>query len=89
MTRKRASGASLRPDLGMSVDGAMRAITIDAAYSWGLEDELGSIERGKIANFTILEENPYEVEPDRLKDIHVHATVFEGRLFPSREGQLE
>ncbi|MCP4903130.1 MAG: amidohydrolase [bacterium] len=89
VTRKTESGASLRPDLGMSVDGAMRAITIDAAYSWGMEDELGSIKAGKIANFTILDENPYEVEPDQLRDIDVHATVFEGKLFPVREAQPE
>ena len=84
VTRKSDSGVPLRPDLAMSVDGAMRAITIDAAYSWGMEETLGSIEVGKIANFTILDENPYDVEPDHLKDIDVHATVFEGELYPVR-----
>jgi predicted amidohydrolase YtcJ len=52
------------------------------AYSWGMEDTLGSIAIGKIANFTILGENPYDVDPAHLKDIDVHATVFEGELFP-------
>ena len=47
-----------------------------------MEDELGSIRPGKQANFTILDENPYEVELDRLADIGVFATVFAGRLFP-------
>ncbi len=82
VTRKSSSGKPLRPDLAMSVDGAMRAITIEAAYSWGMEDKLGSIAVGKVANFTILGENPYDVDPDHLKDIDVHATVFEGELFP-------
>ena len=82
VTRETLSGKALRPDLAMSVDGAMRAITIDAAYSWGMEEKLGSIEVGKVANFTILDENPYDVDPDHLKDIDVHATVFEGELFP-------
>jgi predicted amidohydrolase YtcJ len=82
VTRKSSSGKPLRPDLAMSVDGAMRAITIEAAYSWGMEDELGSIAVEKVANFTILGENPYDVDPDHLKDIDVHATVFEGELFP-------
>ncbi|MDA9982865.1 amidohydrolase family protein, partial [Gammaproteobacteria bacterium] len=84
VTRKSLSGKPLRPDLAMSVDGAMRAITIDAAYSWGMEDGLGSIEVGKVANFTILGEDPYDVDPDYLKDIDVTATVFEGKLFPVR-----
>ena len=47
-----------------------------------MEDRLGSIELGKIANFTILDENPYDVDPNHLKDISVYATVFEGQLFP-------
>ncbi|MCP3994097.1 MAG: amidohydrolase [bacterium] len=84
VTRRSNSGRVLRPDLAMSVDAAMRAITIEAAYSWGMEDTLGSIAVGKVANFTILDEDPYAVEPDRLKDIDVHATVFEGELFPVR-----
>jgi len=82
VTRESLSGNPLRPDLAMSVDGALRAITIDAAYSWGMEDRLGSITVGKVANFTILGENPYDVDPDHLKDIEVHATVFEGGFFP-------
>lgn len=74
--------ATLRPDLALSRDAALRAITIEGAYAWRMEDSLGSIKWNKIANFTILEENPYDVELDKLKDIEVYATVFEGRLFP-------
>ena len=47
-----------------------------------MEDRLGSIKPGKIANFTIIEENPYRVDPYHLKDIQVLATVFEGTYFP-------
>ncbi len=82
VTRESLSGNPLRKDLAMSLDGAMRAITINAAYSWGMEDLLGSIAVGKIANFTILADNPYEVDTSHLKDIDIIATVFEGRLFP-------
>jgi len=82
VTRESLSGNALRPDLAMTLHGSLRAITIEAAYSWGMEDRLGSIELGKIANFTILDENPYDVDPNHLKDINVYATVFEGQLFP-------
>jgi len=81
-TRHTNEGGTLRPDLALSRDAALRAVTIDAAYSWRMEDELGSITLGKIANFTILEQDPYEVELDKLKDIAVFATVFEGKMFP-------
>ena len=70
------------PEQRISVDDGLRAITIEAAYSWRREDMLGSIAPGKIANFTILEEDPYEVAPETLKDIPIWGTMFEGRLFP-------
>ncbi len=76
------SGRRARPDLGISVDEALHAITINSAYSWRMEKELGSIEPHKIANFTVLDEDPYAVAPSHLKDIKIWGTVFEGTKFP-------
>lgn len=81
-TRRTNDGNVVRPDLALSRHAALRAITLDAAYSWRMEDELGSIRPGKKANFTLLDRNPYEVELEQLAEIEVQATVFEGRLFP-------
>lgn len=72
------SGAVLGEHERVSVHDAMRAITIDAAYIVGMESQIGSIRSGKKADFTVLDEDPYEVDPAHLKDIRVHATVFEG-----------
>ena len=80
------SGRVAGPEQRIPVDAALRAITIDAAYSWRKEHEIGSIAPGKIANFTVLEENPYEVGPEKLKDVPVWGTVFEGRIFPVPAG---
>ncbi|WP_367990132.1 amidohydrolase [Vibrio sp. NTOU-M3] len=82
VTRQTNEGEVLRPDLALSLDAALRGITIEAAYSWGMEDTLGSIEKGKVANFTILEQDPYKVDVKTLKDIPVYGTVFESKLFP-------
>ncbi|MUH97439.1 amidohydrolase family protein [Aliivibrio fischeri] len=81
-TRQTNEGSVLRPDLVLSREAALKAITIDAAYSWQQEDNLGSIKVGKVANFTILEQDPYEVDLNKLKDIPIYATVFESKLFP-------
>ena len=64
------------------MDDALRAVTIEAAYSWQKENELGSICPGKIASFTVLDQDPRAVEPMKLKDIPIRGTVFEGRIFP-------
>ncbi|WP_158969511.1 amidohydrolase [Chachezhania sediminis] len=78
------SGAVLCPEERISVHAAMRAITIDAAYVIGMEDQVGSIRAGKKADFTVLEQDPYEVAPEALRDIPIWGTVFEGRPFPIR-----
>lgn len=82
VNRITASGRVAAPEQRISVDAALRAITIEAAYSWRKEDLLGSIQSGKVANFTILEQDPYKVDPIKLKDVPVWGTVFEGRVFP-------
>ena len=82
VTRQTNEGSVLRPDLVLSREAALKAITIDAAYSWQQEDNLGSIKVGKVANFTILEQDPYQVDINKLKDIPIYATVFESKLFP-------
>ena len=82
VNRRTPSGRVAGPDQRISVHDALRAVTIEAAYSWRMEHELGSITPGKAANFTVLAEDPYAVEPDRLGDIGILGTVFGGRWFP-------
>jgi predicted amidohydrolase YtcJ len=57
---------------------AMYAVTIDAAYQLHLDHEIGSIEVGKLADFTELEDNPLTVDPMAIKDIRIWGTVLGG-----------
>ena len=82
VNRFSASGKVLGPDERITVEQAMRAVTIDAAYAVRMENEIGSITPGKMADFTVLEQDPYAVSPGKLKDIPVWGTVFEGKPFP-------
>ena len=66
----------------VSLDAALRAITIDAAWAVGMETEIGSIAVGKKADFTVLAQDPYEVGASGLKDIEIRGTIFEGRFAP-------
>ena len=82
VNRVTPSGRVAAPEQRISIEDALRGVTIEAAYSWQKENELGSIAPGKTANFTVLEQNPLTVEPIKLKDVPIWGTVFEGRLFP-------
>ena len=66
----------------ISLAAALRAITIDAAWIMGWEDEIGSIRAGKRADFTVLDADPYEVGAAGLRDIGIWGTVFAGVPYP-------
>ena len=68
----------MAPGERISVDSALRAITIDAAYILNRDHCLGSLEVGKHADFTILDDDPYEVAAEQIKDITIHDTVLDG-----------
>jgi len=70
------------PEQSVSRLGALKAVTIDAAYSLRLEKDVGSIVPGKLANFTILADNPVTVDAMKIRDIKVWGTVQEGRVLP-------
>ena len=52
-----------------------------SAYQMHLDAEFGTIECGKAADFTVLEESPLAVDPMAIKDIGVWGTVVGGRPF--------
>jgi predicted amidohydrolase YtcJ len=79
------SGKVLAPDERVSVDEALRMVTIDAAYTLGVDDRLGSIEAGKFADFAVLEQDPREVAKEKIRDIPVWGTVVAGKIFPVSE----
>ncbi|MFK7878123.1 amidohydrolase [Roseobacter sp.] len=81
VNRVTSSGRVAGPDQRVGAEEALRGVTIEAAYSLKLEDEIGSIEPGKRANFTILDDSPLAVNPMTIKEISVWGTVMEGRVF--------
>ena len=80
-SRQNASGNTAGIEESVSVVDSLRAITIDAAAVLGMQDEVGSIRAGKIADFTVIDRDPIEEGEDALRDANVIATVFEGEVF--------
>jgi predicted amidohydrolase YtcJ len=69
-------------DQKLSLELALRGVTLEAARSLGLEDEIGSIRQGKRADFTILEQDPFSVPPMALAEIPIWGTVLGGVPHP-------
>ena len=78
VNRVTSQGSRFSQDQRVDVYTALQAITINAARVLNLENEIGSIELGKNANFVLLDENPLKMEPITLKDIKVLGTVYRG-----------
>lgn len=86
--RKTLSGRVLGEGERISVPQALHAVTLGAAYLLGQDDKKGSIQSGKLADFTILDRNPLTVSsPDELKDIKVLGTVMGGKPFSAGAGR--
>ncbi len=77
-------GNAKAPAERLTLDKALRAITIEAAQVIGLDAMVGSIATGKKADFTVLDRDPYEGGAAKLQDVQVQGVVFEGRWFPAR-----
>jgi predicted amidohydrolase YtcJ len=86
VNRQTSTGKTLGPDECISVETAMKGATIEAARQLKLDHEIGSIQSGKYADFAILEEDPYKVDPMKLKNIGVWGTVLGGKKFPAATG---
>ncbi|WP_411361145.1 amidohydrolase [Pseudidiomarina salilacus] len=62
----------------MTLEQALRTFTLDAAYASGQEQQLGSIEPGKWADFIVLDQDPFAVSSDKLWRANVLATYVAG-----------
>ncbi len=81
VNRTTVSGRVLGEEERISVEDALEAVTLGAAYTLKLDGEIGSIEAGKRADFAVLEDDPLEAGADGLKDVRVWGTVVGGEIF--------
>ncbi|MGQ0548796.1 MAG: amidohydrolase [Armatimonadota bacterium] len=83
VTRKREGepdGRSWYPDECLTLEQAFRAYTLGTAYAAGTEAWQGALEEGKVADFIVLDRDPYEAGSEDLLSIRVLATVVDGRV---------
>ena len=74
------------PEEQLTIDDALRMYTVNAAYASYEEKDKGSIEEGKLADFTVLSDDPHEVSVSKIQDIAVEMTVIGGKAAYTRQG---
>lgn len=79
ITRKTDDGRVLNADQRITIDDAIKAVTLYPAWQSFREKELGSIEPGKFADFVILEQNPKKVDVSKIKEIKVVGRWLNGK----------
>ena len=73
------------PEERISVYDALCMYSKNVHYATGFEDQLGTLEEGKIADLVILEENIFEVEKEKIKDLKIKETFLAGeRVYQSK-----
>ncbi len=85
VNRVTPSGRVLGAAERITVSEALRAITLGAAATLKLDHEIGSVEIGKRADFSVLDDDPLAVDPMTLKDLRVRGTVLSGRVHDAPE----
>ena len=79
VTRTTRSGLTLGEEQKISVEDALKAITINGAYQYFEEDSKGSLEAGKLADLVILSDSPINADPAEIRNIKVIETIKEGQ----------
>ena len=79
VTRTTRSGETLGEGQKISVEDALKAITINGAYQYFEEASKGSLEPGKLADLVILSDNPINADPVEIRNIKVIETIKEGQ----------
>ena len=79
VNRLTSGGKVLGPEFRLTPEEALRAVTIDAAWQTFEEDIKGTIEIGKLADFTILDQNPLKIAPDQIRNITVKEVIIGGK----------
>ena len=69
----------LGPEERVSLEQMLASFTRNGAFAARLEDRIGSLEAGKVADVVVLDRNLFEVAPDQVGEAKVLLTLFEGR----------
>lgn len=64
----------------LTVEEAVRFYTLGAAFAEFQESVKGSIATGKLADFVILSDDIFTIEPEKIRDVKILTTVMDGKI---------
>jgi hypothetical protein len=83
VTRKDLDGrpeGGWHPEQSLTVEQAIRAMTLTPAETTHEEDRLGSVTPGKLADLVVVSRDIFEIPPRFLLETEIVFTVFDGRI---------
>jgi len=81
VTRRGQDGKVYGPEEAVTLQEAIRAYTIDSAWHTFDEKTRGSIEVGKVADFAVLDQDIFTIDPLKIKSIKVLQTIIAGTIY--------
>jgi len=67
------------PEQKIAVEQALKCYTANNAYAGFQENKLGMLKKGMLADLVILDENIFEISPEKIKDVQVLRTIVNGK----------
>jgi predicted amidohydrolase YtcJ len=71
----------------LDIDSLIRGYTIDAAFQLHMEDQLGSLEVGKLADLVVLDRNLFDTDPYEIHETEVVLTMMDGEVVYERKAE--
>jgi predicted amidohydrolase YtcJ len=85
MSRRTRTGAAIGAEQRLRLDEALRAHTIDAAYVIGMDDRIGSLQPGKLADVAIVDGDLSAIQPEKIGALRMWKTILGGEIVWSGE----
>jgi predicted amidohydrolase YtcJ len=73
------------PEQKITVEDALRAYTVDAAYATFEENDKGSLSPGKLADLVIIDRDLTKIAPETIRDAKIEYTIVSGRVVYDRK----
>jgi len=73
------------PEESLTVEEGLRMYTANAAYASFDEKKKGTIEREKLADLTILSDNPYDISAEKIKNVSAKMVIVDGKIVYAKE----